>query len=84
MDTAPADVALHAARVGAPSNHPLKGEWAARRECHGGVSEAASRGSHAAIIGGDFLLIYRLDGGAGKGGAIVFVQAGTRRELFGA
>jgi len=29
------------------SDHPLKGNWAGYRECH---------------IGGDFLLIYRLDG----------------------
>ena len=28
-------------------DHPLKGEWADHRECH---------------IGGDFLLIYRLEG----------------------
>lgn len=44
-------------------DHPLKGEWADHRECH---------------IGGDFLLIYRLDGDA-----IVFVRTGTHAELFG-
>lgn len=43
-------------------DHPLKGDWADHRECH---------------IGGDFLLIYRLDGDA-----IIFVRAGTHSELF--
>lgn len=43
-------------------DHPLKGDWADHRECH---------------IGGDFLLIYRLDGDA-----IVFVRTGTHSELF--
>jgi mRNA interferase YafQ len=43
-------------------DHPLKGDWADHRECH---------------IGGDFLLIYRLDGNA-----IIFVWAGTHSELF--
>lgn len=43
-------------------DHPLEGDWADHRECH---------------IGGDFLLIYRLDGNA-----IVFVRAGTHSELF--
>jgi mRNA interferase YafQ len=45
-------------------DHPLKGEWAAHRECH---------------VGGDFLLIYRLDE---KSNAIVFVRTGTHAELF--
>lgn len=45
-------------------DHPLKGEWASHRESQ---------------IGGDFLLIYRLDE---KAGAIVFVRAGTHAELF--
>jgi mRNA interferase YafQ len=49
-------------------DHPLKGEWAEHRECH---------------VGGDFLLIYKFDDSAGKGGAIVFVRAGTHSELFG-
>ncbi len=44
-------------------DHPLQGEWADHRECH---------------IGGDFLLIYQVEGGA-----IVFVRAGTHAELFG-
>lgn len=43
-------------------DHPLKGEWADHRECH---------------IGGDFLLIYRLDGQD-----IVFVRAGSHADLF--
>ncbi len=43
-------------------DHPLEGDWADHRECH---------------IGGDFFLIYRLDGNA-----IVFVRAGTHSELF--
>jgi mRNA interferase YafQ len=43
-------------------DHPLKGDWADHRECH---------------IGGDFLLIYRLDGGT-----LIFVRAGTHSDLF--
>ena len=43
-------------------DHALKGEWSDHRECH---------------IGGDFLLIYQLDGNA-----INFVRAGTHSELF--
>jgi len=43
-------------------DHPLKGDWADHRECH---------------IGGDFLLIYRVNGES-----IVFVRAGTHSELF--
>jgi len=43
-------------------DHPLKGDWADHRECH---------------IGGDFLLIYQVEGGA-----INFVRAGTHVELF--
>jgi mRNA interferase YafQ len=43
-------------------DHALKGEWSDCRECH---------------IGGDFLLIYRLDGPA-----ITFVRAGTHADLF--
>jgi mRNA interferase YafQ len=43
-------------------DHPLKGEWADHRECH---------------IGGDFLLIYQLEGNQ-----INFVRAGTHAELF--
>lgn len=43
-------------------DHPLKGDWADHRECH---------------IGGDFLLIYRLEGNV-----IIFVRAGTHSDLF--
>ena len=49
-------------------DHPLKGGWAGHRECH---------------VGGDFLLIYKADDAAGKGGTIVFVRAGTHADLFG-
>lgn len=47
-------------------DHALKGEWSGTRECH---------------IGGDFLLIYRLDD-SGKNGLVVFVRSGTHSELF--
>lgn len=43
-------------------DHPLKGDWADHRECH---------------IGGDFLLIYQLDGNT-----VIFVRAGTQADLF--
>jgi mRNA interferase YafQ len=43
-------------------DHALKGEWADHRECH---------------IGGDFLLIYQLEGNQ-----LNFVRAGTHAELF--
>jgi mRNA interferase YafQ len=43
-------------------DHPLTGDWADHRECH---------------IGGDFLLIYQVDGNF-----INFVRAGTHSELF--
>lgn len=43
-------------------DHPLKGNWADQRECY---------------IGGDFLLICRLDGDT-----VVFVRAGTHADLF--
>ncbi|OQW76556.1 MAG: addiction module toxin RelE [Proteobacteria bacterium ST_bin14] len=49
-------------------DHPLKGEWSSHRECH---------------VGGDFLLIYKTDDAAGKGGIVVFVRAGTHADLFG-
>ena len=48
-------------------DHPLKGEWSGYRECH---------------IGGDFLLIYEIDGQTGKGGAIICVRTGTHADLF--
>ena len=47
-------------------DHPLTGDWSGYRECH---------------IGGDFLLIYRLDD-VGKHGLVVFVRSGTHSELF--
>ena len=43
-------------------DHPLKAEWSDHRECH---------------IGGDFLLIYQIDGNQ-----LNFVRAGTHTELF--
>jgi mRNA interferase YafQ len=43
-------------------DHALKGDWADHRERH---------------IGGDFLLIYRLEGNS-----IIFVRTGTHAELF--
>jgi len=43
-------------------DHPLKGDWRDHRECH---------------IGGDFLLIYQLDGDR-----LNFVRAGTHSDLF--
>ena len=49
-------------------DHALKGDWANHRECH---------------IGGDFLLIYRIDD-AIKISSIVFVRAGTHADLFSA
>ena len=48
-------------------DHPLKGEWGSFRECH---------------VGGDFLLIYKIDDTVGRGGGVVFVRAGTHSELF--
>ena len=47
-------------------DHPLNGDWEGHRECH---------------IGGDFLLVYKLDD-AGKYGVVVFVRSGTHAELF--
>lgn len=46
------------------ADHALKGAWQDHRECH---------------IGGDFLLIYQIDGNV-----INFVRAGTHAELFSA
>ncbi len=47
-------------------DHPLTGNWADHRECH---------------IGGDFLLIYRLER-RGSMENIIFVRAGTHADLF--
>lgn len=48
-------------------DHSLKGEWSKHRECH---------------VGGDFLLIYRLEETVGHSGTIVFVRAGTHADVF--
>lgn len=48
-------------------DHPLRGNWSGYRECH---------------IGGDFLLIYRVDESDGKSGTVVFQRLGTHAELF--
>ncbi len=48
-------------------DHALKGSWAHHRECH---------------IGGDFLLIYRVDETYGPSGSIYFARVGTHSELF--
>ncbi len=47
-------------------DHPLGGDWEGHRECH---------------IGGDFLLVYKLDD-TGKHGLIVFECAGKHSDLF--
>jgi mRNA interferase YafQ len=47
-------------------DHSLTGNLADHRECH---------------IGGDFLLLYRIDG-SGENEQVVFVRAGTHAELF--
>jgi len=47
-------------------DHALQGDWGGHRECH---------------IGGDFLLIYKLDD-SGKSGLVIFVRAGTHADLF--
>jgi mRNA interferase YafQ len=47
-------------------DHPLVGEWTDHRECH---------------VGGDFLLIYRLES-RGSHESVIFVRAGTHAELF--
>jgi mRNA interferase YafQ len=55
----------HEAPLGAEwLDHPLSGNREGCRECH---------------IGGDFLLLYRLDD---KNHSIVFVRTGTHAELF--
>ena len=47
-------------------DHQLIGEWQGHRECH---------------IGGDFLLIYKLQDSK-QCGLVIFVRAGTHAELF--
>ena len=48
-------------------DHPLKGNWSGYRDCH---------------IGGDFLLIYKVDDTPGRSAIVVFARAGTHAELF--
>ena len=48
-------------------DHGLKGDWAGHRECH---------------IGGDFLLIYRVEDIPTPSGSIFFTRTGTHSELF--
>lgn len=48
------------------TDHPLKGDKAAYRECH---------------IGGDFLLMYLIKA-TPRGEAVVFVRTGTHADLF--
>jgi mRNA interferase YafQ len=47
-------------------DHSLMGEWSGHRECH---------------IGGDFLLIYKIETSS-KDERIIFVRSGTHSELF--
>lgn len=47
-------------------DHALAGEWLGYRECH---------------IGGDFLLVYKLDGSSDPQ-RLTFVRSGTHAELF--
>ena len=48
-------------------DYALRGAWANHRECH---------------IGGDFLLIYKVEDSPKGIGSINFVRAGTHAELF--
>lgn len=48
-------------------DHALKGSWARYRECH---------------VGGDFLLIYRIDDAERSVGTVYFARAGTHAQLF--
>jgi mRNA interferase YafQ len=48
-------------------DHALVGDWQGHRECH---------------VGGDWLLIYRLDVQANKDDLLMFVRTGTHSELF--
>ena len=47
--------------------HALKGLWAHSRECH---------------VGGDFLLICRIDDTDGPSGSVYFARVGTHAQLF--
>ena len=48
-------------------DHALKGGWADYRECH---------------VGGDFLLIYRLEESDRSTGTVYFTRVGTHAQLF--
>ena len=48
-------------------DHALKGSWARYRECH---------------VGGDFLLIYRINDADQPSGTVYFARAGTHAQLF--
>ncbi len=48
-------------------DHALKGPWARYRECH---------------VGGDFLLVYRIDDTDEPSGSVYFARAGTHAQLF--
>jgi mRNA interferase YafQ len=48
-------------------DHALRGELKDFRECH---------------VGGDFLLMYRLEDNERDGGTIIFTRAGTHADLF--
>ncbi len=48
-------------------DHALKGQWSNHRECH---------------VGGNFLLIRRIDDSLGPGGTVAFIRTGTHNELF--
>ena len=48
-------------------DHALKGSWVLYRECH---------------VGGDFLLIYRVDDAGRPSGTVYFARAGTHAQLF--
>lgn len=45
----------------------LSGDWTSYRECH---------------IGGDFLLIYKLENHNKHAGLVIFVRTGTHADLF--
>ena len=48
-------------------DHALKGQWSNHRECH---------------VGGNFLLIRRIDDSLGPSGTVAFIRTGTHKELF--
>ncbi len=48
-------------------DHSLAGDWTDHRELH---------------VGGDFLLVYRVDEPGRASETVVFVRAGTHAELF--